>query len=307
MRSVSCLVHGTALRTVLIGSVFALSACGGGVNDDIVRFSRQNNSGTYETFREVVLGKSREFMLGSLDQSGSKDVVNMVGNTPNGIGYSGMGYHDPSVVKMLDIAKEKGGKPVTPNAKDVNNGTYPIARALHIYAPGKPSGAVEAYLQWIMSPEGQKIVEESGYVPIDNPTGDPNVPVEESATIKITGSDTMVNLAQRWAEAYQEKHKNVSVQVSGGGSGDGIAALIDGRVDLANASREMKPDEMAKAQQKHGTAPKEFTVGKDALAVYVHKDNPVDSISLPELAEIYGDGGTITKWTQLDPDWAPKK
>ena len=122
---------------------------------------------------------------------------------------------------------------------------------------------------------------------------------DDSATIRIEGSDTMVNLAQAWAEKYDEKHPEVSVQVLGGGSGVGIAALINGTCEMANSSREMTEKEIRLAKQQAGVEPVEFTVGHDALAVYVHKDNPVDSISLEELAEIYGDGGNTTNWSQL--------
>src|SRR5262245_14896038 len=120
-----------------------------------------------------------------------------------------------------------------------------------------------------------------------------------SAVIRITGSDTMVNLVQAWAENYGKKRPDVSVQVAGGGSGVGIAGLIDGILDLAAASREMEPQEIERAEQKNGQKPKEFAVALDALSVYVHKANPLDAISIPEIAEIYGENGTIDKWSQL--------
>jgi phosphate transport system substrate-binding protein len=119
------------------------------------------------------------------------------------------------------------------------------------------------------------------------------------AVIRITGSDTMVNLVQAWAENYKQARPDISVQVTGGGSGIGIAGLSEGILDIAAASREMKVDEMNRAKAHNGTQPQEFTVALDALAVYVHKDNPLDLISIEELAEIYGEGGQIQKWSQL--------
>ncbi|WP_457654496.1 phosphate ABC transporter substrate-binding protein [Rhodocaloribacter sp.] len=116
--------------------------------------------------------------------------------------------------------------------------------------------------------------------------------------IQNKGSDTLVNVAQAWAEAYRKVNPNVAVAVSGGGSGTGIAALINGTVDIANASREIKESEREQARA-NGQNPVEHIVGYDALAVYVHKDNPLDGISLDQLAEIYGEGGTIEAWTQL--------
>ena len=121
----------------------------------------------------------------------------------------------------------------------------------------------------------------------------------ERPIIRITGSDTMVNLVQAWAENYKEVRPTVSVQVAGGGSGVGIAGLIDGTLDIAAASREMKGDERQRAAVRNGAEPKEFTVALDALAVYVHKDNPLNVLSIEELAEIYGEHGWIVKWSQL--------
>lgn len=121
----------------------------------------------------------------------------------------------------------------------------------------------------------------------------------EKIIIQNQGSDTMVNLAQAWAEAYAKVNPGVSIEVSGGGSGTGIAALENGTVDIANASRKMKPEEIEKAKQNTGKEPVEFIVGYDALAVYVHKDNPLNEISIEQLADIYGENGKTTKWSEL--------
>ena len=116
--------------------------------------------------------------------------------------------------------------------------------------------------------------------------------------IQNKGSDTLVNVAQTWAEEYRKIHPDCAVAVSGGGSGTGIAAMINGTVDIANSSREMKEREMKMARD-NGNEPVPFIVGYDALAIFVHKDNPIESITIEELAAIYGEGGEITKWSQL--------
>jgi phosphate transport system substrate-binding protein len=121
---------------------------------------------------------------------------------------------------------------------------------------------------------------------------------DRESTIRNEGSDTMVNIAEAWAEQYHHQHPDVRVQVLGGGSGVGIASLIDGNCDLANTSRKMKKAEIEAARAERGHRPQEIIVGHDALAIYVHKRNPLDSISIEELAEIYGEGGTITEWSQ---------
>jgi phosphate transport system substrate-binding protein len=121
---------------------------------------------------------------------------------------------------------------------------------------------------------------------------------KDRQVIQNKGSDTLVNVAQAWAEAYQKVDPDTVVAVSGGGSGTGIAALINGTVDIANASREMKDNEIQLAKD-HGHDPVEHIVGYDALAVYLHPNNPMSDLSIGQLAEIYGDGGSYTKWTDL--------
>jgi phosphate transport system substrate-binding protein len=120
--------------------------------------------------------------------------------------------------------------------------------------------------------------------------------------IQNAGSDTIVNLAQAWAEEYSTVEPSVSVEVSGGGSGTGIAALINGTVDIANSSRKIEPDELAEATAAGHGIPQEYTVGFDALAVYVHRQNPLEEIGLDQLADIYGEHGRTTRWSQLEAD-----
>lgn len=134
-------------------------------SDEIIRVSRQSNSGTYHYFREALLGTGRDFKLGSRDLHGSKDVVELIAKTPCAIGYSGMGYSTPEV-KTLKIARKAGEPFYAPSIETTLNGTYPIARPLYMYSSGKPNEATQKYLQWIYSDAGQKIVEESGYVPL---------------------------------------------------------------------------------------------------------------------------------------------
>ncbi len=120
----------------------------------------------------------------------------------------------------------------------------------------------------------------------------------DRTVIQNKGSDTLVNVAQAWAEAYPEVNPNVAVAVSGGGSGTGIAAMINGTVDIANASRKMKDKEIRSAK-KAGQNPVEHVVGYDALAVFIHHDNPAESLSISQLAQVFGRGGNATKWSDL--------
>jgi phosphate transport system substrate-binding protein len=117
--------------------------------------------------------------------------------------------------------------------------------------------------------------------------------------VRNAGSDTMVNLAQAWAEEYARVRPDVSIEVAGGGSGTGIAALIDGSADLANTSRRIEPAELAAALSKRGKRPREWVVGHDALAVYVHPANPLRAISIPQLARLYGRDHPASSWPEI--------
>ncbi|UCB56148.1 MAG: PstS family phosphate ABC transporter substrate-binding protein [Thiotrichales bacterium] len=116
--------------------------------------------------------------------------------------------------------------------------------------------------------------------------------------IQNKGSDTLVNVAQAWAEEYQNVAADVAVAVSGGGSGTGIAAMINGTVDIANASRKMKDKEVKMAKDR-GQNPIEHIVGYDALAIFLHPDNPVNELSISQLKEVYSRKSSAKNWSDL--------
>ncbi|MBL8722758.1 MAG: phosphate ABC transporter substrate-binding protein [Planctomycetes bacterium] len=120
------------------------------------------------------------------------------------------------------------------------------------------------------------------------------------------GSDTMLEVAGAWAEAYRKVTPNVIVSVSGGGSGTGVSALINGTVDIANSSRALKERELADARAKQH-APVQHHVGNDAIAIFVHKDNPLPSITMDQLKDLFGADGKLTKWSQLGVDLGDAK
>ena len=115
--------------------------------------------------------------------------------------------------------------------------------------------------------------------------------------ITVKGSDTMVILGQKWAETYMKKKTDVTVQVTGGGSGTGIAALLNGTTDICDASRSMKASEQAEFVKKFKTRPHEYKMCLDALSVYVNKSNPLEKISFPQLEAIFT--GKITNWKEV--------
>ena len=122
-------------------------------------------------------------------------------------------------------------------------------------------------------------------------------------SITVKGSDTMVLLGQKWAEVYMKKSPGTQIQVTGGGSGTGIAALINGTTDIAEASRAMKPTEIQSAESKQGAKVKEIPVALDALSIYVNTANPLTELSLPQARKIYT--GQVTNWKEVGGNDAP--
>jgi phosphate transport system substrate-binding protein len=116
-------------------------------------------------------------------------------------------------------------------------------------------------------------------------------------TITVKGSDTMVILAQRWAEEYMAKNPDVSVQVTGGGSGTGISALINGTTDICNASRPMKSSERDKLKQRYSSLGVEIKAAKDGISLYANEANPVKELTLDQIKAIYT--GNITNWKDV--------
>ncbi|MCC7119382.1 MAG: PstS family phosphate ABC transporter substrate-binding protein [Anaerolineales bacterium] len=120
--------------------------------------------------------------------------------------------------------------------------------------------------------------------------------------IENKGSDTIVNLALAWAEKYQAENAGVRISVTGGGTGTGIAALLNNTVDLANASRKIKDEELAEARAK-GIEPLEYVIARDAIAVIVNPQNPVSQLTLKQISDIYS--GKITNWTEVGGEDRP--
>ncbi len=119
----------------------------------------------------------------------------------------------------------------------------------------------------------------------------------QAGTVTVKGSDTMVVLGQRWAEEYMKKNPKTVIQVTGGGSGTGISALINGTTDICEASRTMKDAEKKQIVEKSGAAPIETPVAKDGLSVYVHESNPLNELSMAQLKAIFT--GKVTSWKEV--------
>ena len=158
-----------------------------------------------------------------------------------------------------------------------------------MYTIGEPDGATRHFIDWVRGTEGQKVCADVGYYPLpESKRGKPaGAAPAGKATITVKGSDTMVILGQRWAEHYMRLHPETVVQITGGGSGTGIAALVNGGTTICQSSRPIKPKEKEQVKAKHGKDVVEFSVAMDGLAVFVHDSNPIQEIDLAQLKLIY--------------------
>jgi phosphate transport system substrate-binding protein len=146
--------------------------------------------------------------------------------------------------------------------------------------------------RWRSASEG----EDAGTPKAAAPTGPERV-------LTLKGSDTMVLLGQRWAEQFLQRNPSVKLQVTGGGSGTGIAALLNGTTDIAMSSRPIKAEEKEQLHRQHPEGPVELPVARDGITFYVHERNPVDSLSVAQLKAIYQ--GDITNWKDVGGPDAP--
>jgi ABC-type phosphate transport system substrate-binding protein len=277
----------------------SLAACGGSSDpsgDRIVVYGRENSSGTYMYFKEHVLN-DQDFAAGVQVLQGTAAVINAVSKDKHSIGYGGIGYLKG--VRSLKVKKDAASPAVEPSLANVVDGSYPISRYLYMYTIGEPEGATKAFIDWARGSEGQKVCADVGYYPLPADkqikTG-AAVPAGKS-TITVKGSDTMVILGGKWAERFMAAHPEVTVQITGGGSGTGIKALIDGETHICQASRSMKPKEKEAVKAKHGKDPVEFSVAMDGLAVFVHESSPLQEIDLAQLKQIYT--GKAKSWSAL--------
>ncbi|TSA26647.1 MAG: phosphate ABC transporter substrate-binding protein [Bacteroidetes bacterium] len=128
-------------------------------------------------------------------------------------------------------------------------------------------------------------------------------PAPKKVTVK--GSDTMVILSQKWAEVFMKSHPDIIIQVTGGGSGTGISALINGATDICNASRPMKKSEIEKLKERYNTLGVEIPCAKDGITVYINKKNPINELSIQQLSDIFS--GKVTNWKQVGGSDSPIK
>jgi phosphate transport system substrate-binding protein len=212
------------------------------------------------------------------------------------------------IVLLKNNSTSPAYSPLDENA--VYNKSYPLARYLYLYTDGYPNGSVYTWIDYVLNAdEGQAQAVNSGFyaLPADvlaterSKLTTHGTPSSSTSSISQKGSDTMLELCQLWSSNFKTD-KSIDVSIAGGGSGTGITALINGDVDVAQASRAMKQSEIDQAIA-NGVNPVEWRVAVDGIAIIVNSDNPIEVLTMEQLQGLYN--GTYTNWNQVGGENAP--
>lgn len=278
----------TSLTTAIIAGTM-LSSCGAG--DLINVISREDGSGTRSAFIELTGVEEKDSEGNKTDKTTkeamilkSTDVVlTQVAGDEQAIGYVSLG-------SLNDTVKAVKIDGVEPSTETIESGDYTIVRPFNIVEGNSLSDAAQDLHNFIMSAEGQKIIEEKGYISI-NKSAEPFKSNGASGKVVIDGSTSVGPVMEKLTEAYQKINSNVTVELQTSDSSSGVKYAISKTVDIGMASRELTDSETAQGVQG-------ITIAKDAIAVIVHKDNKNDDLTLDQIKQIYT--GKITSWSELD-------
>ena len=276
----------------------ALTGCGaqtssdatGGVNDNISVLTREEGSGTRGAFIELfgieqkdADGKKVDHTITSAESTNSTSVMlTTVQGNKAAIGYVSLGSLDETKVKALKV----DGNSAT--AENVKSGEYKIARPFNVATKGDATGVASDFLTFILSEDGQKVVEDNGYISQGN-NGEYTAS-NQSGKITVGGSSSVTPVMEKLKEAYVKLNPNVTVDVQQQDSTTGMTGTIDGVYDIGMASRELKDSE-----KQAGLVP--TVIAMDGIAVIVNKDNAVDNITSEQILKIYT--GEITLWSEV--------
>lgn len=276
----------------------ALTGCGaqtssdatGGVNDNISVLTREEGSGTRGAFIELfgieqkdADGKKVDHTITSAESTNSTSVMlTTVQGNKAAIGYVSLGSLDETKVKTLKV----DGNSAT--AENVKSGEYKIARPFNVATKGDATGVASDFLTFILSEDGQKVVEDNGYISQGN--NGKYTASNQSGKITVGGSSSVTPVMEKLKEAYVKLNPNVTIDVQQSDSTSGMTGTKDGVYDIGMASRELKDSE-----KEAGLVP--TVIAMDGIAVIVNKDNAVDNIPSEQILKIYT--GEITLWSEV--------
>ena len=268
----------------------ALTGCGNKGGDAISVLTREEGSGTRGAFIELfgieqkdADGNKTDKTITSAESTNSTSVmITTVEGNKNAIGYVSLGSLDETKVKALKVDGN------TASAENVKNGSYKIARPFNVATKGDPTGIASDFLKFILSEDGQKVVEDNGYISQGN--NGKYTASGQSGKITVGGSSSVTPVMEKLKEAYVKLNPDVTVDVQQQDSTTGMTGTIDGVYDIGMASRELKDSE-----KEAGLVP--TVIAMDGIAVIVNKDNAAENITSEQILKIYT--GEITRWSEV--------
>lgn len=276
-----------AIFTSVALAATMLASCGGS-SDKITVISREDGSGTRGAFIELT-GIEEKDSNGNKTDNTKKDalickstdvVLTQVSGDKNAIGYISFG-------SLNDTVKALKVEGVEPSTATIESGDYKIVRPFNIAVKDGLSDAAQDFENYILSSEGQDIIEKAGYIKIDKSAA-AYASNNASGKVLVSGSSSVTPVMEKLAEAYQKANTNVTVDVQQSDSSTGIKDATNGTSDIGMASRDISDDELSQGI-------KFVTIAQDAIAVIVNKDNAVDDITMDEIKAIYT--GSKTTWS----------
>ncbi|MDP4132581.1 MAG: substrate-binding domain-containing protein [Bacillota bacterium] len=284
-RTLALLITGSLIFTMLVG-------CGGGgfnPSNDITVISREEGSGTRGAFIELFGIEEKDANNNKIDKTLSTADINdstgimltNVSSNQSAIGYISMG----SLNNTIKAVKIDGAQAT---AQNVKNGTYKIARPFNIATKGTPSGAASDFISFILSTEGQKVVQDNGYIALTDTKAYSGT--KPSGKVVIAGSSSVTPVMEKLKEAYLLVNQNATIEIQQSDSTTGINSTIQGICDIGMSSRDLKDSET----QKGLTSTK---IAIDGIAVIVNSQNTVSNLSSKQVKDIYT--GVSTKWQDV--------
>lgn len=287
-----------SLGLAALMTVFALAGCGtdsnnGGTGtgtDTISVLTREEGSGTRGAFIELLGieeknadGKKVDKTIDTAETTNSTSVmITTVQGNKAAIGYISLGSLDKSKVKALKV---DGAEAATDNVK---SGEYKVSRPFNIATKGDATGAASDFIRFILSADGQAVVEKNGYISEGN-TGAYKASGQKGK-ITIGGSSSVTPVMEKLKEAYVKLNPDVTVDVQQNDSSSGMKGAIDGIYDIGMASRDVKDSEKEAGLNT-------IKIALDGIAVIVNKDNALDAITSEQIKNIYT--GSLTKWSEI--------
>lgn len=289
MKNTKKVLAASCLSLAAAVSMVGFASCGSSSEkaaDAIAVVTREDGSGTKSAFMEIIGLKGAPDKAGVTTASSTQAVLTEVAGNPNAIAYDSLGYVDDSV-KTLTV------EGVAPTAATIKDGSYKISRPLNVvYQTSTIEGSelYSAYLTFLQSSEAQTIISDNGYVSIVDGASAYSVNASLSGSITISGSTSLQPLMILLAQKFESLQGNVSVEVSGGGSGTGYKNANNGTSTFGMISEEFSSSKASNCTY--------YTVAKDGIAIIVNKNNKASDISIIELRRIYG--APITAWSDMD-------